>query len=610
MNSKVFSSILFSCLFILLCVFKIISLKNSFSQMDLNVSWKKSKLSILNKQVQFFDFRADKRESDSVFIEAKCLSVRLEKLFTLWPKFFLSFQEPQLSFDMKPDSYSWAYKVMKQLSSSSDSIVKHVKMKNGSIYLKSLKIAPFSLDSSIGRSNSSIKLYSGDFSCFFNMIFKVTGPELQSGYVKNKFNEKVFSIENKSDFYTGSLDLKKELSLFLANWINEDLLSFLSTTSVFIIQPNADYSSAKIYLSGLGAPSSRRQNLLRKAKAVVFRDKGGAKMSGSFSFDHGVVELEKLGVNFDNNNLVSAKLDCTDFMFKYGSFVGEFSGPLNLLWQNNDFIFVQTDGVLRKGAVKVEPDFFVPKKNFRKMFVPKMAFNVKLKTEKSIECIQDKALGSFDLDIDAQGVYAEKTFHGSGRFSLGGRNIILFDKVFDKVSLELAFDKEKLDKPFFNSLFSTRIKHHQIQFHGTGPIDDFILNASSNTGLDEKQIFSLFFTGTDNYFEGIKRFFSAVSYSYDDASFSKKFLKKVIAPLPGFKVLPCMSEKSNAVLPVKAGLFVDIGEKTIASVEKGFDDGDDLNLNLEYFLSNNLSLKFSRNSNGNLQGMVEMKFKV
>lgn len=177
------------------------------------------------------------------------------------------------------------------------------------------------------------------------------------------------------------------------------------------------------------------------------------------------------------------------------------------------------------------------------------------------------------------------------------------------------FYDNALNDPLIRIDVWTKIKRYNLSFHIFGVLEDLMISTRSEPRLTEDQILSLCLTGIADRRQGMRHLIGTLLSRYGASwCIGKKikpatFLKKIISPLPGLQVAPCVTELGGVTSPVAASVLIDLGDNLSASIEKDLNNRDDLRLNLEYLLSDNVLFKINRNYEGVLQGQMEMKFK-
>jgi hypothetical protein len=84
-------------------------------------------------------------------------------------------------------------------------------------------------------------------------------------------------------------------------------------------------------------------------------------------------------------------------------------------------------------------------------------------------------------------------------------------------------------------------------------------------------------------------------------------LKAVTRPTTTVHIAPCLID--SKIENIGAAVSLNLSPKLTASAKKGVQLTDHLSLQMEYLLSDNLSVKVGRGSQGDVEGELELKFK-
>lgn len=248
-----------------------------------------------------------------------------------------------------------------------------------------------------------------------------------------------------------------------------------------------------------------------------------------------------------------------------------------------------------------------------------MNLDLSIRTQKPFE-IKTMHLNAFlDLDLQFKGLLlGEKMTNPriSGNAEIVSGNLFILGNSFEIKNGSLKFYESLGSSPFIDVLACGKVKKYELDFHALGCLTNPNIHLQSSPELSEEQIISLLMSGFDGqdtslmqFLPGIliKRIEDVVSEDIRTSPKVGRVIRAVTSPARTLKISPCLID--SKLENIGAAISLDIGSRLHASAKKGVHGKDHLSLQMEYLLSDNLSLKVGRGSQGDVEGELEMKFK-
>ncbi len=245
--------------------------------------------------------------------------------------------------------------------------------------------------------------------------------------------------------------------------------------------------------------------------------------------------------------------------------------------------------------------------------------DLSLKTQRPFE-VNTVHLNAFlDLDLQLKGQLLGGRFLNpkiTGNAEILSGNLLLLGNSFEIKNGSLKFYELLGSSPFIDILACGKVKKYELDFHALGCLTNPSIHLQSSPELSEEQIVGLLMSGFDGQDTSLMQFLPGILIKQiedvvsEDTRTSPKVsraIRAVTSPARTLKISPCLID--SKLDNIGAAISLDIGPRLHASAKKGVHGRDHLSLQMEYLLSDNLSLKVGRGSEGDVQGELEMKFK-
>lgn len=217
------------------------------------------------------------------------------------------------------------------------------------------------------------------------------------------------------------------------------------------------------------------------------------------------------------------------------------------------------------------------------------------------------------------------------RIDLYIRNKIRDPQVFGSVSLtggqlhfpykplyitkgSLHFLPGKLDDPLIELEAKNTIKKNNINLHVTGSLHNHHVSLEASPTLTEEQIISLLLVGSQEESLNIvmpaliMQNIKSMLFGYDQSSQMSKYFGKLFKPFKSIHLVPSFIDQSGRG-GLRGAIEIDISERCRALIQKNFSLTEDTRFELEYLVTDDISVRATRDIRRDLIGEVEMRYK-
>ncbi|MFC1854642.1 translocation/assembly module TamB domain-containing protein [Candidatus Dependentiae bacterium] len=345
-----------------------------------------------------------------------------------------------------------------------------------------------------------------------------------------------------------------------------------------------------------------------------------------FTFLKGHIGADKILCSWsadDNYYKIHAPVKLDNFTFNYkNKFHSITSGNLSFLVETGKSPSLCGDLILHRSRYKdfemdagIRPPFLEIHRALKRGEGLKV--DLKVKSQQPMEIEHKFFRGEAQLNFLAKSFYANGDLHNTridGKIKLTHGNMRILKNRFRLVSGELIFAPHRSDDPLINFCVKGRLKKYNVILSATGSKKNPFFSFSSYPELREEQIISLLLSGSENIplSQGLPGMIlnhmeEIVPKNEGGAGGFEKLVKRISRPFNRLKIVPYFS--SNKLQEVGASVDLQVAPGLHASLKKGIKNSDDLDVQMEYFLTNNLSFKIARRNHGDIGGELEMRVK-
>jgi hypothetical protein len=179
----------------------------------------------------------------------------------------------------------------------------------------------------------------------------------------------------------------------------------------------------------------------------------------------------------------------------------------------------------------------------------------------------------------------------------------------------LLFNPHALQDSAIELVAKNKIRSHSITLHASGTLFDPQVHLDANPSLTEDQIVGLLLAGTCE--ESLTAMMPALvlhnikQHMFDTDQSPLKlnyYLSRFLKPFASIHVLPRLSDLT-ARGGLRGALEIEIGEQWRATIQRNFSLTEDTRFEVEYLLSDEVTLRGVRDERLNVTGEVELRWK-
>lgn len=181
------------------------------------------------------------------------------------------------------------------------------------------------------------------------------------------------------------------------------------------------------------------------------------------------------------------------------------------------------------------------------------------------------------------------------------------------ISGTIHLDPDQIDNSLIELIAKTTIGHHAITLQILGTLNNPVMRLSSLPALAEQQVRALLIAGTSDtelsaaipilVTEQLKRIIIDTQQPIQQSG-----LARALKPLEHVKLIPrFVDARGNAGL--YGGIELDIDERLQAKVQKNLEEAQDVSFEVDYRMSDEVSLKAFKDEHGKMGGQVNVRFK-
>lgn len=179
----------------------------------------------------------------------------------------------------------------------------------------------------------------------------------------------------------------------------------------------------------------------------------------------------------------------------------------------------------------------------------------------------------------------------------------------------ITFAPGHLENPHIEFVAQNTIKKHDISLHASGTLKDYAFWMSSNPALNENEIASLLLVGSPNASVGsivpavaTQTLKNIIFESSPFLTASNDTVKKIIKPLRTVHLVPVF-DNQTARGGIRGAFEIEIGDRVKALIQKNFTLTEDTRFELEYLLSDDVSIRGIRDERRDVNAELEMRWK-
>lgn len=216
------------------------------------------------------------------------------------------------------------------------------------------------------------------------------------------------------------------------------------------------------------------------------------------------------------------------------------------------------------------------------------------------------------VGLQLQGSIKEPLLQGSVALSSGSLKFPYKSLAITKASVVLS--PGNITDPLIEIVAKNRVKKYLVTLQVSGSLQNHSIVLSSNPPLTNEQIIALLFIGSEE--ESLSSMIPALVmhnikhliFGTEQAKFLERYLSPVLTTLKHVHFVPSFTDQTRRG-GLRGTLQVDINDRWRALLQKNFDLSEDARFELEYMLSDDISLKAGRDEHRDVSGEVEMRWR-
>jgi hypothetical protein len=302
-------------------------------------------------------------------------------------------------------------------------------------------------------------------------------------------------------------------------------------------------------------------------------------------------------------------------------FFGLLSGALTLIYEKNGYSFCKGTLTLEKSTLhsnllssKVQKDFVGGTIKSLTAYKKDINLDVTLQTRAPLEAKTGFLETHAHISLDLKGTLFNPAL--SGKIELTEGSLAFPYKPLYITGGTILVLSEQLDDPAIELHAKNKIKKYMVRLHVTGSLQQPKISFESSPSLQEEQIITLLLSGSE---EGslflvmpnliMQNMESLLFGSAESSSQVQRYLKSLLKPLKNVRIIPTLSDQTAEGKGVHGALEIDINNRLRAKVQNNLNLSEDTQVEVEYTVSDDISIKATKDDKGTVGGEVEMRWK-
>jgi hypothetical protein len=243
---------------------------------------------------------------------------------------------------------------------------------------------------------------------------------------------------------------------------------------------------------------------------------------------------------------------------------------------------------------------------------PDIACDITLETKEPIRVKTDMLQTEAIVKLRVTGTVLKPEV--SGTIQLHGGQFSLTYKPLYITKALLTFDPHNVYDPHIELVAKNNIKKHNVTLQIMGSLHHPQIMLESSPPLTDDQIVNLLVTGTQEKSLGaaiptlIIQSLKKLIFGEQTTTIASEHINRLLKPLNRVHLIPRFADQTGRG-GLRAAVEVDITDRLSVLLQKNFSLWDDTRLEVEYMLSDDISLRGVRDERKDVTGEVEMKWK-
>lgn len=453
----------------------------------------------------------------------------------------------------------------------------------------------------------------------YQAAFSTTTPYLQNFRISNEKNAKPYVyIQNHNNQITTNLDLES-----IHNWLPKELQAFCSGQGEVIIESNFNQNKIfnKISMLNGNIVLPKIYNIIKNLHGefiINLQNKSLKIKNAKIQLHKGQIKVQQANIKRDYIYL-PVIFDSLTINFER-NLVANLSGKISYQKKANQLDHIKGLISIEQGICKYNlfaPDFLNKFETTGLSYLKtKTNFNLDLHvfTRAPIKIKSEFLQTSINSQIQIAGTTLVPQVIGEIKI-LGGKINFPYKPLFIN-SGQIYFTKEQPDSPMIDLTAKNQIKRYDITMHLSGSIINPYIILESSPSLTEEQIGTLLLLGTENTTLNMimpaimmQNINSIIFGSIYDEEQTSSLLKKLFKPLDHVRFVPSFSDETGRG-GLKGAVEIDVNDRLRASIQKNFSLTEDTKLEIDYAITDDVSVRLIKDERGDLGGEFEIRLKL
>lgn len=337
---------------------------------------------------------------------------------------------------------------------------------------------------------------------------------------------------------------------------------------------------------------------------------------GSICAPHVTVAFDERG----NISHVDAPFSVTDcFISHHKDFFAIFSGECSLQKDENQ-MSIQSNLCIDRSHLKGNPlaeqvhtDIFMPQFS-NHMLNAATTFDISVATQEPLKIKTPFLQTNATINASVKGEFPG--LEGAGTIEFKGGSLSFPYKPLYITHGIIRLNAHDLEDPEIELHAKNTIKKYSVAVLVTGTAKKPKISFYASPQLSEEQIITLLCTGSEDagllsavpsvIMHNIQQLIFGPA---EEISTFSKYVKKILRPFGSIRVVPTIGDTRDRT-GLQASVEVDINERIHGSLRKNLSVSEDTKVELEYALSDEMSIRGTRDERGDVSAEVEFRFNL
>lgn len=206
--------------------------------------------------------------------------------------------------------------------------------------------------------------------------------------------------------------------------------------------------------------------------------------------------------------------------------------------------------------------------------------------------------------------------HPLGHIAIKGGKINFPYKPLYITQGSIYFTAEQPNQPMIDLVAKNQIKRYNITMHISGSINNPYTIMESSPSLTEEQIGALLLVGSEN--TTLNMIMPAIiMQNLNNIMFGSMYvegktnmlLKSILKPLDHIKFIPSFSDETGRG-GLRGAVEIDVNDRLRALIQKNFSLSEDTKVEVDYAITDDISIRGIKDERGDLGGEIEIRWKI